>query len=79
MQQKISLFLIDLALILLTVSAKPFYFYQKIPRVIHKIEIKIKGNSTVGKYTCATYFVQKRYPKSRSIRKEHHQSYHPND
>ena len=41
MQQKISLFLIDLALILLTVSAKPFYFYQKIPRVIHKIEIKI--------------------------------------
>ena len=59
MQQKISLFLIDLALILLTVSAKPFYFYQKIPRVIHKIEIKIKGNTTVGKYTCATILYKK--------------------
>lgn len=44
---------------LFTISAKPFYFYQKLPRVIHKIEIVIKGNSTVGKYACSTILYKK--------------------
>lgn len=59
MLQKISLFLTGLALFLLTESAKPAFFYQKLPRVIQKIEIKIKGNSTVGKYTCGTTLFKK--------------------
>ncbi|MDR6844045.1 hypothetical protein [Flavobacterium granuli] len=56
MKQKIAIIVMGLALFFLLGNAKPIPLFDTDPNIIiiNKLELEILGNSTVGKYNCAS-------------------------
>ena len=51
--------LLFLMLIVVNASSRTVFLCQELPRILHKIEIKINGRSTLGKYGCQTVLYKK--------------------
>ncbi len=59
MKNKITIGLMGLALFFILGSAKPTIAINNVMLIINKIEIKISGTSTVGKYNCSNTFYKR--------------------
>ncbi len=59
MKNRITIGLMGLALFFLMGSAKPTFVINNALLVINRVEIKISGSSTVGKYNCSNTFYKK--------------------
>lgn len=59
MKNRITVGILGLALFFLLGSAKPTFSINNALLIIHKIEIKISGKSTVGKYNCTNTFYKR--------------------
>jgi hypothetical protein len=59
MKNRITIGFLGLALFFLLGSAKPSFVIKNTLIIINKIEIKISGTSTVGKYNCSNTFYKR--------------------
>lgn len=59
MKNRITIGLLGLVLLLTLGSAKPTFFGDDTLLIINRIEIKISGSSTVGKYNCSNTFYKR--------------------